>query len=362
MNGQAMNGQAMKQEQDVLLQNPFAAWRASGDAVGFVGYDVPIDVLLASGRPFGHLPWRVAGATPWADRWLESSFPYWTRSILEQWHAGEFDALETVVFSRADDASQRLYYYVRELQRRGVLGGPVPHVFDIALLPRESSIAHTAAAVVELVHVLGVDDRMLADGIERANQLRRTFAAVQERRATQGPLHERLGRAALWSDPTQWLDAAALPQDGAAGLRVLLAGSVPPDDRLHRAVEAGGACVIAELHAHSLGRLGAPIPAADEPLARTLARALMQASIGPRAVLDGARRVVEQTAAAGAAAVVIWLTREDEALAWHVPAQRRALAAANIPTLVLAAACWQADDGAQERIADFCKGIVHATA
>ena len=65
------------------------------DAVGFVGPDVPIEVLLASGRPFGHLPWHATDTTPWADRWLESSFPYWARSILEQWHAGVFDKVAT---------------------------------------------------------------------------------------------------------------------------------------------------------------------------------------------------------------------------------------------------------------------------
>src|SRR5690606_10628902 len=69
-------------EIDGLLADPLAASRGG---IGFVGPDVPVDVLLASGRPFGHLPWRAtgaigaigatgatgaAGATPWADRWL----------------------------------------------------------------------------------------------------------------------------------------------------------------------------------------------------------------------------------------------------------------------------------------------------
>src|SRR5690606_33505887 len=147
--------------------------------VGFVGPDIPIDVLIASGRPFGHLPWRTDGATPWADRWLESSFPYWSRSILEQWHDGVFDALETVVFSRADDAGQRLYYYVRELQRSGKLGGPVPRMFDIALIPRDSSLAHTEAAVLELMRVLDIAADALPDGIARANGLRRQLAELE---------------------------------------------------------------------------------------------------------------------------------------------------------------------------------------
>src|SRR5690606_10192842 len=140
---------------DVLLADPLATSRERGEGVGFVGPDVPIDVLLATGKPFGHLPWQAAGATAWADQWLESSFPFWARSILEQWHLGAFDALETVVFTRADDASQRLYYYVAELKRRGKLGGPAAHIFDVALVPRGTSLGHTEQAGVDLMRQIG---------------------------------------------------------------------------------------------------------------------------------------------------------------------------------------------------------------
>lgn len=348
-------------ELEATLAQPLGVngWRG---AIGFVGIDVPIDVLLATGRSFGHLPWRVSGATPWADRWLESSFPYWARSILEQWHEGVFDSLETVVFSRADDASQRLYYYVRELRQRGALAGPAPLIFDVALLPRESSVTHTAAAVGSLASALGVGSKALQGGIERANGLRRSLDDLQRRRAAHGPFYERLGRAALWSDPTAWLASLELPGDAAGAARVLLAGSMPPDERVHGAVEAGGASVVAEAHAQALGRLGPEIAVANEAPERAVARHLMLASVGPRAVLDRAAWLVTQAKTARAAAVVLWLTREDEALAWHVPAQRSALAAAGIPALVLPAARWQADDGTLENIAAFCRGVADATA
>ena len=335
------------------LQAPLAAL-GGGDAVGVVGADVPIAVLLASGRPFGHLPWRAAEPTPWADAWLESSFPFWARSILEQWHEGAFDALHSVVFSRAEDASQRLFYYVRELQRRGLLGGPKATMLDIALIPKESSMRHTAAAILELAAWLGVSSAALREGVARAQRLQATMARLQSQRSADGPLHERLTRAVLWSDPTQWIDDIAVPDAAGGTRRVLLAGSMPPDDRLHRAVESTGASVVAEAHAHGLGRLAVPMPAGSQPPERLLAEHLARVSVGPRAFLDRAQWIVQQTVAARAAAVILWLTREDEALAWHVPAQRRALAAARIPHLVLPAARWQCDDGALERVAEFC--------
>jgi hypothetical protein len=348
---------------DTLLADPLAALQARAAAVGFVGADIPVDVLLASRRPFLHLPWRTAGPTPWADRWLESSFPYWARSILEQWHEGRFDGIGTVVFSRAEDASQRLFYYVRELKSRGLLGGPVPEMFDIALLPKPSSLAHTTGAITELMRALDVSANDLADGVVRANELRLTLQRLQSERSGHGPLHERLARAALWSDATTWIDEFVPPGQGGGTARLLLAGSAPPDDRLHVAAAAGGATVVAETHVHALDRLGSPVRIeGDEPTEQALARHLMTSSVGPRAVRDRARWIIERAAQATAAGVVLWLTREDESLAWHVPAQRRALAAAGISCLVLPAASWQADDGATDRIIEFCRELRSATA
>lgn len=340
------------------LDDPLDALSSGG--IGFVGPDVPIEALLATGRAFGHLPWQVSEATPRADKWLESSFPYWARSILEQWFAGDFDGLETVVFSRADDASQRLYYYVAELQRRAALRGPRPHMFDIALLQRASSMAHTAAAISKLIRALEIEPQELHRGIERANTLRQALRELQAARHSHGPLYERIGRAALWSDATQFIDEIVIPDPSSDRQRVLLAGSVPPDDRIHRAVEAAGASVVAEAHVHGLGRLGPDVSGAAEQPELALAHQLHAVSVSPRAIVDRAQWIVERARAAQVTAVVLWLTREDEALAWHVPAQGKALAAAGFRTLVLPAAHWQFDDRAQDRVAEFFLESDHA--
>lgn len=347
---------------DARLEEPLADANASGDGIGFVGPDVPVDVLLASGRTFGHLPWLAGAPTPWADQWLESSFPFWSRSILEQWHTGVFDGLDTVVFSRADDASQRLYYYVAELRRGGKLAGPMPLLFDIALIERESSLAHSESAVVDLMRSIDVSEDALVAGIERGNRLRRQFTAIEASRTAAGPLYERLWRAALWTDPTPWIDEFCAPVADCAAERILLAGSMPPDGRIHEAIESAGASVVAEAHAGAPMRLGPALVPGSEPPERAIAQHLRRNSIAPRAFLDRSRWIVERACAARAAGVVLWLTREEEALAWAVPAQVSALAAAGIPSLVLSAARWQADDDAAARITDFCRRSASATA
>jgi hypothetical protein len=339
-----------------VLGAPLAGLRDGG--IGFVGADVPIDLLLASGRAFGHLPWNASDATPFADQWLESGFPGWSRSILQQWHDRAFDGLHAVVFSRTDDASQRLYYYVRELQQRGLLKGPRALILDLALVPRPASFDHSAAAVATLSQQLGVDDAALRGGVERADVLRLKLQHLQQRRGEDGVFFERLARAMLWSDPTQWIDSVSLPVPATSGARrVLLAGSVPPDERLHRAVQSAGASVVAETHVHAIGRLGLPLASAESTPARHVARQLIAHATGPRAFVDRAAWIVQQARGARAEAVILWLTREDEGLAWHVPALRSALQAADLPALVLPAAGWRAGDGVPERIGDFCREV-----
>jgi hypothetical protein len=335
-----------------LLSAPHASLRPDG--LGFVGPDIPVDVLLASGRWFGHLPWIVDTPTPWADQWLESGFPGWARSILEQWHEGAFDALHAVVFSRSDDASQRLFYYVRELQQRRLLRGPAAMILDLALIPRASSVEHCVAAIQSLAGALQIGDAALRAGIARGDALRLALRDLQQHRQS-GVACERIARAALWSDASAWIGEVK-PPSGTAARRLLLAGSVPPDERLHVAAERAGACIIDETHVHALGRLGMPLDETDTLPSRHIARQLLACASGPRAFLDRARWIVQRAHDARATGVILWLTREDEALAWHVPAMRAALESAALPVLVLAAASWRADDGAPDRIAAFCEG------
>lgn len=348
---------ALEQSLDAILRDPLRKALAAGDAIGHVGTEVPLDVLLAADRTVCHLPWQTGRATPWADRWLESGFPGWARSMLEDWHAGRFDGLAQVVFTRADDASQRLYYYVCELQRRGQLRGPAPLIFDLALIPRAASLLRTASSIARLATQLGITEEHLPRGIARANRQRRLFARLQQDRCAAGVLYEKIARASLFEDLTGLLETAQLPRDPAPG-RVLLAGSAPPDERLHAMVEAAGAVVVAEAHVRSLTRLGAVIGEEAGGRMPAIAQQLTACSVGPRSFIDRAAWLVESARSARAQAVVSWLTREEEALTWHVPAQRAALDRAGIAHLVLTERGTGADDGTGEALTSFIGGLM----
>ena len=67
-------------------------------------------------------------------------------------------------------------------------------------------------------------------------------------------------------------------------------------------------------------------------------------------------RILGRIETLGAAAAVLWQTEEDEAEAWHLPAQRAALDSAAVPSLILTRRDWLARDGAAEEISVFLGG------
>lgn len=339
-----------------VLADPLASAREAEHAVGFIGSDFPPDIALASSRVFCHLPWRAGRLTPTADQWLESAFPGWSRSILEDWAAGGFDCFAQVVFSRSDDATQRLYYYVCELQRQGRIGGPRPLMLDVATIPRDSSIRHTRRALAMLLDELEVDAAHLAAGIEAANLRRRWYhnLAAQD---LPGSLRESLARATLFRDLYPEL-ASATAQANTAQRGVLLVGSTPPDERLHRAAEGVGWNVRGELHPYALGRHGLPIEtgAADDPL-HALALHLNRQTHGARTFADRAALLTEALDASAAQAVVFWMTEEDESMVWDLPRLRAVLAQRELPALALLRRRWDLADDSITELEQFLEGL-----
>ena len=173
---------AIQERLNQVLENPLQDASAGG-ALGYVGLDIPVDLLLAGGRTSCHLPLRIPADTARSEQWLESSFPPWAHSILQSWWDGEYDCFDHVIFSRGEDATHRLYYYICELQRQGRIRGPQPLVFDVARIPRDSSRHHTTESVRSLMQVLGFDDGALRQGVLRANECRQLFATVRAQRA-----------------------------------------------------------------------------------------------------------------------------------------------------------------------------------
>jgi hypothetical protein len=341
---------------DALLADPLQAL-AAGGAVGYVGLDIPPDLLLAAPRGSCHLPWRLTGETPRADVWLESSFPPYARSMLEDWADGRFNCLEQVIFTRGEDVSQRLYYYVCELQRCGKLAGPRPLIFDIARIDRPSSHRYTEAALRHLTQQLRLTDELLNHGITRANVLRAMFSELRQRRRAPGSVYEKIVRASLFADverAREVLNGQDLPHDRH---RVVLGGSSPPDQRIHQLLEACGAWVSGEFYDRNLERLGETVQEGAIDPVSGIAQGWLQHTFLGRDRKAPEERLLALVRETQAQAVVLWFAREDEGLAWQVPRLRRGLQAANIPALILTARDWNFTDGAALAMQTFLEGL-----
>jgi hypothetical protein len=178
--------------------------------------------------------------------------------------------------------------------------------------------------------------------------------------APRGSIMERVFRAADFchadvfdSAFERWLGRA---EPHASRPRLMLVGSVPPDERLHRAVEAAGGNIVAEAGEHFSRSVVPPFVLADGSMA-PLADHYRTLLSGPRAFVDRAAAIRSQADSAWVDGVIIWLIEQEEALVWELPAQIAALTAAGIATLTLTRRSWECSDGALDEIAAFTHNL-----
>jgi hypothetical protein len=114
-------------------------WRGAGrPVVGYVGADVPVELVTAAGA----LPVRLAGNPArdrsLADRYLDPA----SRSILAGLLAGEQE-LDLLLVSNDCEGSLRLFYAIREMRRLGREPGlPRTHLVDVLHLPHRTTMRY----------------------------------------------------------------------------------------------------------------------------------------------------------------------------------------------------------------------------
>ncbi len=288
--------------------------------IAIAGPNLPHQLLHAAGRHGGALPLTPDRDCPRAGQWLESKFQPWAPRVLEHWLDGDYDHFDAVMFSRADDSSQRLYYYLCEMQRAGQVGGPEPLVFDVAKIPRQSSLVHVAEKLRALADQLSVDESALEAAIRQGNAASDTSAPV------------------------------------GTGPTCLVTGSPMPDARLLEAVEQGGFVPVGQTLEQSWLATAPVEEGTGDPVA-ALARALHEQDSGPRSFAEPSGRLRRQIAESAARAVIVWHIEEDEVRTWQLPSLRAVLQQSGLPHLVLSRRDWLAGDGAAIEIAAFLEGV-----
>ncbi len=153
------------------------------------------------------------------------------------------------------------------------------------------------------------------------------------------------------------IDFASLLEKAAGSRVCLLAGTAPPDRRLHAMIEGTGWIASGPTLQDRWRAPGRPVPEGTGRPVEAIADQIYEAQDGPRGFYDLRRAHRPTRGRCGSTAAILWYTEEEEALVWHSPAQRDALAAADIPLLTLTRRDWAARDGVDRDIQNFLKGL-----
>lgn len=309
--------------------------------IAVVGRDVPIELIEAHGAMVRRLELHpgsdVAEATQILGTGMDPAAIAVLAGVLET-DAAPFDA---IVLCSDSDATQRLFYGLRELARmKPERGLPPIHLVDIVHLPRASSLEYAREEVGLLAARLQAWTGRTPSAADlsravRERDLARLLLAEMRRRVDGATFFawrssvdetpaavavERL-RAALAAEPDP------LPES----VPVALTGSSQYGPEVVAAIEACGARVVADDCAG--GSLGLEIGAREPSLDGLSERYWRDGDSAHRgSAPERAARLAIAAERQGARAIVSYARRRDDAASWEVAAVR---SATSLPVIVL---------------------------
>lgn len=325
-------------------------WHAQGrPVVGYVGADVPVELLTAAGM----LPVRLAGSPGFdngaGERYLGRGLDPAVSSILSRLLAHDYGQLDGLVVSRDCEASLRLFYAIRELRRvepATVL--PPTHLVDVLHLPHHTTTRYVLAKVRQLRATLEswaghrIAESDLTRAIASHDRLRDLLTEVaQLRRRRPSRLTGTQALAVVAATTTLPVERAVelverlLAEVGSlrevGGTRVFLTGSSHDCPAVYAALESAGLLIVGEDHDWGDLLFHRRVGGVTE-----LALAERYQHNGPSAARASIQRRAAHTAAAAQAchaqAVLSYVRLHDDGPPWDFPAQR---AATRLPAVSL---------------------------
>ena len=316
-----------------------ADWRAEGgEVVGYVGADVPRELIAAA----GFLPVRLRGAgpsTPFADGVLGARVDQPVRAVLAELLDPARERPDRLILCHDCDATVRLFTSLRMLGR---LDGRLPdvHFFDLLHLPAPTTASYDLDRVHELAGVLAgwsgkpIGEAALRAAIAEANETRRLLGRLQAlRRGDPVRLSGSVALALIGAGTVlpaagyNRLLAAFLEEEHApvpSGRLVYLTGSGHVTTAAYLAIEAAGAAVVGEDHEWGEALADGLVAEGGDPFEAISARYHAGCALGRRHGSNvPAAWIAAEARAAGAELVVAWIRDGDDARAWDVPEQRR---------------------------------------
>ncbi|MGW4058252.1 2-hydroxyacyl-CoA dehydratase [Amycolatopsis sp. NPDC004747] len=302
--------------------------------MGYVGADVPVELITAAGlRPL-RLTGKPGGDSSLGDRYLGRGVDPVARSILTRILTGDYGPLEAIVVSRDCEASLRLFYALRELHRiEPALGLPPLRLVDVLHLPHHTTTRYVHAKIAQLREWLGrwrpIGDDDLAAAITAHDTLRRSLGRLAAlRRANRLSGTRFLETVAATTavpvtDAITLVDRALTGRRAIDGVRLFLTGSSHDSPEVYATLERNGFFVVGEDHDWGELLFARTCAAPTE-----LALAERYQYNGPAAPRASIRQRAAHTAAAaracGAEVLFSYARVHDDAPPWDFPEQRAA--------------------------------------
>jgi benzoyl-CoA reductase/2-hydroxyglutaryl-CoA dehydratase subunit BcrC/BadD/HgdB len=328
-------------------------WQArGGQVVGYLGADVPEELLIAA----GFFPLRITGdpvsLTPFADKYVPRHFNPQARSILNRLLDGTYRFLDHLVIANSAEATVRVFVYLREIKRieprRDI---PDFYFFEFLHTKFHRNAQYNRDRVRDLKKQLEtwsgkpISDVALRDAIAVCNENRKLLAQVAQLRiesrisgvdalAIIGPSmgmpkndHNKLVRELL-----HHADQLA-PRPGA---RLFIVGSQLDRAWFYEIVESCGAIIVAEDSDWGNRAFDTLVDQTIAPLDAIADRHFFKApSPYKSTVQERVEYCVRKAVEANAEGVIFFLLNGEDPPAWDYPEQKRALESRGIRTLCL---------------------------
>ncbi len=334
-----------------------AQHKAGVPVVGYTSNTVPSELIRAAGCfPVLLAPdlEALAKPTPLADKLMESVFESRVRGIFEEILAGEWQFLKLLIIPRTSEREYKLYLYLREVDRQKLNAAiPPVHLFDLLHthnpISRQYGLERTKDLLGRLKQIGSVSARSLSQAVAASNRARSALHKLQSLRT--GPVPCISGADAMAATGSLYFmdrtDHAKLVEavcrelkfaEPRRGPRLLIKGAPLHHPKLHQALEANGAVVVAEDDWWGSRATNAKIASARG--AGATVRAIFEnyylhapsPRVSPSADADlWFRKAIKR----GIDGVIFYLPPDDDVYGWDYPRHRDFVSARGLPSLLI---------------------------
>ncbi|MBU9723177.1 MULTISPECIES: 2-hydroxyacyl-CoA dehydratase subunit D [Bacillaceae] len=325
-----------------------------GQTVGFLGSEVPEELLIAA----GFLPIKVAGTEKTDTRigsvYLESGFDPMIHAQFTRLVEGSYSYLDHLIVSNSSDALIRSYYYLRALHHveREVLF-PKPFFHDFLHTKFHSSALYNRDRTKDLINQIEVwtgeplREERIVEAIKTCNETRTLLKKMDSFRRCEQPrisgVHAlKIIGASMFMEKVefnnllkQYLDKVS-EMPVIKGVRLFVTGSSHEHTQFYEAIEREQAVIVGEDHENGSRYYEGLVDQEVDPIDGIVDRYHYRFNPSSQAtVSERVASLSENVVAAKAQGVISFIYRSDDAPSWDFPEQKKILDKLGIPVLLL---------------------------